>query len=252
MRLLCLGCEVFARVLYLNAAQSPHVVDVELLPSGLHENPADLHARLQERIDRVQSPPHDAIVLGYGLCGQAIAGLASQHLRLIVARAHDCITLFLGGRGHYQGQFADHPGTYWYTRDYLERNDRSSSSLTLAVVADKETDSVFLANVERFGRDNADYLWEVLGSWQAHYSRAAYIDIGLEGGAAVEVRAESDAIRRGWAFERVSGDLTLIRRLLFGDWDSDFIVVPPGEEIVASYDDQILSCRACAQAEPRG
>lgn len=249
MRLLCLGCEVLARVLYLNAAQSPHVVDVELLPRGLHENAANLRTRLQQRIDTVESPPYDAVVLAYGLCGQAVAGLSAQVTPLVIPRAHDCITLFLGSRERYQEQFLGHPGTYWYAQDYLERNDGSRSALTLGIGADKETDSVFLANVEKYGRDNADYLWEVMGAWQAHYQRAAYIDLGVGDGNAVEARAQSEAAQRGWTFDRVAGDLTLIRRLLFGDWDSGFLVVPPGEIIAATYDDRILSCGALGQAE---
>ena len=52
MKLKCLGCEALARMVYWCAAQSPHIVDVELFKLGLHINPADLRERLQEQIDR--------------------------------------------------------------------------------------------------------------------------------------------------------------------------------------------------------
>ena len=49
MHLMCLSCEVLARPLYLSAARSPHIVDIELFRKGLHNEPADLRARLQAR-----------------------------------------------------------------------------------------------------------------------------------------------------------------------------------------------------------
>ena len=35
-------------------------------------------------------------------------------------------------------------------------------------------------------------------------------------------------------------DLTLIGRLLDGEWDDDFLVVQPGEQLVMSYDDGVI------------
>ena len=49
-----------------------------------------------------------------------------------------------------------------------------------------------------------------------------------------------EAARRGWSFDRVLGDLALVRNLLFGDWNDDFLVIPPGQRIVMAYDDQIM------------
>ena len=45
---------------------------------------------------------------------------------------------------------------------------------------------------------------------------------------------------RGWRFESILSDLTLIERLMNGEWDDDFIVVQPGQTLVMSYDDDII------------
>jgi hypothetical protein len=47
MRLKCLACEALTRPVYLCAANSPHIVDVELYRIGLHQEPVDLRTRLQ-------------------------------------------------------------------------------------------------------------------------------------------------------------------------------------------------------------
>lgn len=116
------SCEVLAQPIYLCAAMSPHIVDVSFLRIALHETPATLRARLQAEIDAA-GPEYDAVVLAYELCGGATVGLAAGRVPLIVPRAHDCITVFLGSRERYQGEFVEHPGTYWYAADYLERSD---------------------------------------------------------------------------------------------------------------------------------
>lgn len=250
MRLKCIGCEVLARAIYLCAAQSPHLVDVTLLERGLHNTPAKLRARLQDQIDASAAQDFDAVVLAYGLCGQATAGLISRGIPLAIPRAHDCITLFLGSRQRYQEQFQATPGTYWYTQDYIERRSDPGSTLALGSGSQADLESVYAEYVEKYGRENADYLMEVMGAWQRHYQRAVYIDLGVGDGTAVEAFAQEEAARRGWVFERMAGDLVLIRRLLYGDWGddsentpgSDFLILQPGQSVKMAYDDRIIDC----------
>lgn len=240
MRLKCLGCEVLARPLYLCAAQSPHIVDVQLFRRGLHNTPVVLRNVLQDQIDAASGQGFDAVVMAYGLCGQATAGLVARDTPVVVPRAHDCITLFLGSRARYQEQFEKEPGTYWYALDYIERDDGSGGGLGAGLGTDG--DAVYLEYVEKYGEENAAYLMEVMGAWQQHYRRAAYVDQGVGDGSKVEGRARADAERRGWLFERVTGDLVLIRRLIDGDWADDFLVLQPGEKLRMTYDENVIGC----------
>jgi len=244
MRLKCLACEALARMVYACAAQSPHIVDVELFRLGLHREPADLCALLQNKIDQASEEDYDAIVMAYGLCGKSTAGLKARRIPLVIPRAHDCITLFLGGRNRYGQQFREHPGTYWYALDYSERND---GSMGLGAEADAQSQSLYDEYVEKYGRDNADYLMEAMGAWQSHYDRAALIDVGVGDLTAVEAETRATADRRGWRFERLEGDLALIRRLLDGDWAQDFLIVEPGHAVVMTYDADVIGCRALSQ-----
>ena len=50
-----------------------------------------------------------------------------------------------------------------------------------------------------------------------------------------------NAEERGWAFERIAGNLTLIRKLADGEWDDGhFLVMKPGETISAACDGRII------------
>jgi len=240
MRLKCLGCDVLARPLYLCAAHSPHIVDFQLFERGLHNTPVLLRAKLQEHIDLAAGQGYDAVLMAYGLCGQATAGLIARDVPVVVPRAHDCITLFLGGRLRYNAQFASEPGTYWYNLDYVERDKGAGSGLGAGIGSDGE--KVYQEYVEKYGQENADYLMEVMGAWQAHYKRAAFIDMGVGDGSKVEAQARGDAERRGWMFDKVMGDLVLVRRLVDGDWADDFLTLQPGERIKMTYDEAVIGC----------
>lgn len=260
MRYLCITCEALARPVYYCAATSPHIVDVELLKRGLHNQPANLRTRLQEKIDLADEQGFDGILFVYGLCGQATAGLVARSIPLVIPRAHDCITLFLGNRVRYQDQFENYPGTYWYSQDYIERDDGSGSSLSMGSGADTDLQEIYADYVNKYGKENADYLMEVMGAWQQHYKRAVYIDLGIGNGADVERIAQEQAERRGWTFERMAGDLILIRQLLEGNWGNskkqntldplqdleslqNFLVVEPGQKVIMTYDEDIIGVK---------
>jgi hypothetical protein len=242
MKLKCLGCDALARIVYFCAAQSPHIVDVELFRLGLHIQPSDLRSRLQEQIDAANGQEYDTIVLAYGLCGQATAGLTARDIPIVIPRAHDCISLFLGSRERYQDQFENKPGTYWYVQDYIERADTKGTALSLGSAVGVDMQAVYDEYVQKYGKDNADYLMEVMGAWQSHYKRAVYIDMGIGNGSTAEQQAQHEAARRGWTYEQMTGDFCLIRRLLAGDWDADFLRLEPGQQITMTYDDQVIGC----------
>jgi hypothetical protein len=242
MRLKCIACDVLARPVYLRAAHSPHIVDVTLERFGLHLYPGELQRKLQAHIDSVgEEDIYDALVLAYGLCGKATEGLRAGEIPLVIPRSHDCITLFLGNRARYEDEFQGCPGTYWYVQDYIQRGESEDIPLTIGANTIVDEEVVYAEYVEKYGKDNADYLLEVMGAWQDHYERAAYIDMGVGEGEAVAQKARRDAEKNGWRFERLAGDLILIRRLLDGDWDeADFLVLRPGQRIEMAGGEEVV------------
>ncbi|MBN1203019.1 MAG: DUF1638 domain-containing protein [Anaerolineae bacterium] len=239
-RYVALTCEALARCVYAAAAAAPHTVSVQLYRQGLHNTPKKLHVSLQDAIDMVQPGECDAILLVYGMCGTSTLGLTARHTPLVIPRAHDCITLYLGSHQRYRQEFDAHPGTYWYSLDYMERNE-DGSRVALGAANLGMMDAVYEEYVAKYGQDNADYLMEVMGEWRTHYDRAVYIDMGLGNGHEYEQMAQEQAQRYGWLFERKQGDRRLLEMLLGGDWPEDvFLLVPPGHTIRQAGDDGLI------------
>ena len=91
---------------------------------GLHDRGARaMRAGLQAAIDEAeaQAEKYDAIALGYGLCGNGLAGLEARSVPLVLPRAHDCITLLMGSRARFESYFQDHPGVYYRSAGWVER-----------------------------------------------------------------------------------------------------------------------------------
>jgi len=241
MRLQAITCDMLLRPVEHFAASSPHDVVVGRLSAALHAEPATLRERIQAKVDAADAAA-EAIVLAYGLCGGATAGVTARDIPLVLPRAHDCATIFLGSRERYQAEHTATPGTYWYTQDQMDRGNALKGWL-LGDAARSEDAMATREDYEaRFGKDNADYLMETLGEWHTRYERGAYLDTGPAAGgdddAAQLARDESE--RRGWRFERVPTDLGLVRRLLHGEWDGDFQIVEPGQRLEMSYDDGVV------------
>ncbi|MDX1417001.1 MAG: DUF1638 domain-containing protein, partial [Candidatus Promineifilaceae bacterium] len=208
-RFLALTCEALARSIYHVAAETEHTVSIRLFGQGLHNRPKNLRTILQEEIDGVPAGEFDSILLVYGMCGTSTVGLTARETQVVIPRAHDCITLYLGSRERYQEEFERHPGTYWYSVDYMERAEKGAG-VALGAAGIEETEEQYEAYVKKFGQKTADMLMEEMRKWTQHYTRAAFIDTGLGNTDQYEKLAADKAQREGWVYERMQGN----RRLL--------------------------------------
>jgi len=238
VRLKLISCEIFYREMCAAVARSPHRVDLEFLPKGLHDiGSAKMSARLQEAVDAVETERYEAVLLGYALCGTGLVGLTARAIPLVLPRAHDCITLFLGSNQRYLEYFQNTPGVYFKTSGWIERGETGGRLTQLAF--GKSGEGFTYANlVEKYGEENAQYLWEAM---TPSYRQFSYIEMGVEPDGRFERHTREQAVERGWKFEKLQGDMRLIDKLVAGGWDDEeFLVVPPGHRIVARYDEQIV------------
>ena len=78
---------------------------------------------LAEALAAVDESRYEAVLFGYGLCSNGLVGLTARNVPLVLPRAHDCITLFLGGKERYLEYFHAHPGVYFKTTGWIERGE---------------------------------------------------------------------------------------------------------------------------------
>jgi len=235
MQLKLISCNVFQREACLCLARTPHLVDPEFIELGAHANPARLRTKLQERIDAADAGgvAYDAILLLYGVCGNAGVGLAARRSPLVIPRAHDCATILLGSRARFAEVFGDNPSRPFSSVGYLERGSESYRAEGGVWGDGNNTYEDF---VEKYGEDNARYLWQTLHP-QGEDTSAIFIDIPETSREGVEERARERLAAEGRTLRPATGSLALIRRLLDGDWsEADFLVVPPNHTTRGVYD----------------
>lgn len=176
----------------------------------------------------------DAILLGYGLCSNAVIGLSASRHKLVIPRAHDCITMFLGSKENYAKYFSSLSGCYWYTDGWIEN-------------ACMPCEEQYLLEMDSFRRkgydeDTAQYLSDEMNGLK-NYKNAAYIQMPSKNAKSEEYLefTKTAAAFYHWNFHLLEGNMDLMKRFINGEWnEEDFLVLEPKETAVPSYDSGII------------
>jgi len=235
VRIKLIACDVLFRPVSALAAAAPHVIDAEFVPMKLHNEPAGLRDELQRRIDEAASrQAYDYFILAYGLCGNSTAGLTCP-APMILPRVHDCCTLFLGSKAKFLDIFGASLSMRWSSGGYYERShmeDGWNSHNTKT----RETFPEYQELIEKYGEDNAEYIWETLHP-DIETPEAVYIALepfevpGYREAFGAQVAAQGKTLRS------VEGDIAYLRDLINGPWDdARFLTVSLGQKIAAVYD----------------
>ncbi|MBN1623914.1 MAG: DUF1638 domain-containing protein [Clostridia bacterium] len=232
-------CDVLEDEIKYVSSETGHLYEYEFTKKAKHEKPEELRPGIQAMID--ESTDYDAILLGYGLCGNAIVGLKARNIPLIVPRAHDCCTLFLGSRERFNTLFEGRESMGWGSTGYCRRDgDYLRSSDTGSLIGYDKTYDEF---VEEYGKENADFIWETIHP-KRESNEVLFIDIPETFDASVFEEFRREASDNGQKVIIEDGNIGLMRKFISGDWDSDFLVVEPGCEITAVYGrDEIIQSR---------
>jgi hypothetical protein len=191
----------------------PPDMPCKFLEFGLHLAPERLHMALQCEIDATQKDV-DTILFGYGMCAKGTVGLEARRFRLVIPRVDDCIALCLGSRAEYLRQCRKAPGTFYLTKGWIECGD------------DPYTE--YLKMREKCGHDEAYYLEQIVIQ---NYTRLVLINMGNYDLDKYRSYAQQQAAFFGLTFEEIPGSRALIKKLVEGNWDEDFVVVEPGGKV---------------------
>ncbi len=191
----------------------PPSIRQQIFDFGLHVHPEKLRATLQEAVNAV-SEDVDTIILGYGLCSNAVIGLRSERCTLVVPRVDDCISIFLGSCDAYRQQSQAEPGTYYLTKGWIEVGDTPFTE--------------YERMAARYGEARAQ---RMIKSMLTNYTRLALINTGKYELDHYRDYARSTAEQFGLRYEEIEGSSALVQQMIYGPWDDGFVVVQPGEEI---------------------
>jgi len=191
----------------------PSRMSYEVLDFGLHTNPKSLKRALQNAINS-SAPGIETVLLGYGLCSQAVVGLRSGSRTLIIPRVDDCIAIFLGSAAEYQKQHRSVPGTYYLTKGWIEFGDTPFSEYDILV--------------KRYGEQIAH---RIVNQILKNYTRLAFISTGINELGHYRERARSLAERFDLCYEEIQGSDVIIKMMLHGSWNDEFVSIPPGKTI---------------------
>ena len=185
----------------------------EVLDFGLHINPAKLKKVLQEKIDEA-SQHAEVLLLGYGLCSMAVVGLKATTATLVIPRTDDCIAIFLGSCKAYKEQAKKEPGTYYLTKGWVEAGDTPFEEHKLLI--------------EKYGEEKAERMTRLM---LKNYKRLAFINTGVYEIERYRDYSRKTAEKFNLRFEEIDGSPALVKKLVFGPWDDEFVVVSPGQTV---------------------
>lgn len=240
-----LACKIFQRELAQVIPMCPNALDITFMQQDLHTRPRFLREALQAEIDRIESGDDlhtnkrcfekaEAILLGYGLCSNALVGLKSKRLPLVIPRAHDCITHFMGSKERYADYFERVSGTFFYTQGWLELG----LDIGQADVERKRAEYM-----ERFDGDeeSVEYLLEMDREMIKNYRYITYITWPGMANANGIAAAQQIANGAGLELLQYTGSNRLLADLVNGKWnDEDFLVLKPGQILRPSYDRLVI------------
>lgn len=248
MRLKLISCNVFQREAALCLARSPHIIDSEFTELGEHARSAGLRALIQGKIDAAEASDvaYDAILLLFGLCGNATVGLQARRTPLVMPRAHDCCTILLGSKTQFTEHFGAAPSTPFSSVGYLERGNyflRTADDGSTGV----QTGNAYQALVEKYGEEDAQYIWAEMNPEHGD-QRAVFIDIPETSHLGYAEKFQAKAEAAGKEPVQLTGSLRLIDGLLQGKWDpAEYLTVPPQATTEGVYDwDEVIRAKSGA------
>ena len=229
-RLVLIACPAVTGELADGATEG---VDCRELEAHLHIKPESLKVALREAVAELDQPGV-TIVLGYGLCSNAVLGLKTEHSTLVVPRVDDCIAMLLGSNEAFSREAEKERGSYYVAKAYL---DECST-----IVSEHD------AMVAKYGRERAERMMRLV---LKHYKRVVLVDTGRYDLEPLRERVGAVARIYDLEVEEVAGTTRILDGLVADDWGDDFVVAPPGHELtLRDFRPELFKSDAGAQAAP--
>jgi hypothetical protein len=223
-RTVIIACAVFRDVIR-NYVEEPETL-VLFMDYGLHLVPRNMRAAIQKELDALDTP--SLVLIGFGLCGNGLAGIQSRGHTLIIPRVDDCVSLYLGSRAAYLREFQAEPATYYLTPGWLECG------------GEPMTEHEKCCN--QFGAEKAAMIADMLYGKYRKICFVAFTDEELNRYRPRALQVASFCRERwNWQYaERIGSDALMRKLLQFGragvspnssGAGEELVIIRPGEEV---------------------
>lgn len=211
-----LACRTIRDELEKAAAETHCSLPFIWVESGLHLVPESLRRRLQEELDRIDGV--DRVLLAFGFCGNAIAGLRSHAYEVIFPKVDDCITLLLGSKENREQCFRQ-GGCYFLTKGWLE--------------GEANIWTEYQSVLARFGPERTERIYRRM---LAHYRILGLIDTGAYNVSGLLPQVQQIAATLKLEARVLPGTIDYLKDFLSGPWNgADYVTIPPFTTIELSH-----------------
>ena len=209
---------------------------ISWMKQGLHDTPDQLRTEVQQKIYEHEDEGAEVILLGYALCGMGLSGVTSRRAELVLPNVHDCVPLLLGVGQEEANRLSLDGHTLWMSPGW-NRYCWEESAL--------HREGRYADYVERFGKEAADYLFEIEGTYFKDYEAATLIrwpEDWPDMDALVEQSKRIAAVKN-LPYGECKGTPVFLRALLEGGHGPDFLRIPPGSTVELNGDGNLSVVR---------
>lgn len=187
------------------------------LDRKLHNDPKKLHLCIQEQILAKQDA--EEILLSYGLCGNAVIGLYSEHTKLVLPAFNDCVCqmLYAESEGTVINSGVPEKGCFYLTREWTI--DQESIVPQCRQIC------------EQYGKE---YGTQIIKEIYSGYHSLVIVDTGVYDLAKVHRYADIAADYTGMCVKIQCGSCKVIENLLLGRYDKTICILKKGEVVKSS------------------
>lgn len=188
---------------------------VYTLDRALHSEPKNMRQSLLDTLNAL--PEHmTTVLIAMGYCGGSLDNICTRQ-QLVIPNLDDCITMLLTRTDTQQGNLKQ--------RGHMYFRDSECGGVNVQRMLD---------NLRReYGMERGT---GIFGMWFADYTHADIIDTGVfdcyEESYVESIQKQADLIR--CELDYVEGSNRILEKLVSGQWDEQFLIVPPGTVLAKS------------------
>ena len=185
------------------------------LDRALHSQPKNMR---QSLLDVLNTLPESitTVLIAMGYCGGSLDNICTRQ-QLVIPNLDDCITMLLTKTDAQEGNLKQ--------RGHMYFRDSECGGVNVQRMLDNLR--------QEYGMERGT---GIFGMWFADYTHADIIDTGVfdcyEESYVESIQKQADLIRCELGY--VEGSNRILEKLVSGQWDEQFLIVPPGTVLTKS------------------